>query len=401
MRRTFQSPWTWALLAALLVLGWQSLTVQANFAGNWTGLFRTGAEMRVPPRLAAATWRNLNPTGYDGQFYRYLAHDPFLRRDTADYIDGPVLRARRILVPLAAWALACGDESRVDAAYVAVIALWIFAGVWWTSRLSLFHGRSAAWGLAFLAIPAAPVAMDSMTVDVALAALTVCFVWQFRSGESRWLWWTLAAAALVRDIGMALLVAAVAAAVWQKQFKRAAYYASAVLPVAAWYAYLQFTLPVAQTLGHRAIPKWVWPGHQLGALARFFRAPSYPGLGEPLATLVSQLDRLGLAGIIVAFVLAAFWLKRERPVAVAIALALFAALVPMMNHVGFWTTVYGYSRPMSPLLVLLLAAGLAHPGCGRLALALACSLAVDVRVAAEMFSQLQGVWRRWFHSGIN
>jgi hypothetical protein len=40
------------------VLGWQALTVQANYGGNWTGLFRTGATMPVPEPLAASTLRN-------------------------------------------------------------------------------------------------------------------------------------------------------------------------------------------------------------------------------------------------------------------------------------------------------------------------------------------------------
>ena len=79
------------------VLGWQALTVHANYGGNWTGLFRTGGAMRAPERLAASTFRNRDPQGYDGQFYRYLAHDPFLQQGTAAYFDDALLRSRRIL----------------------------------------------------------------------------------------------------------------------------------------------------------------------------------------------------------------------------------------------------------------------------------------------------------------
>ncbi|MCX6624430.1 MAG: hypothetical protein NTY38_25890, partial [Acidobacteria bacterium] len=111
-----------ALLAALLVLGWQALTVQANYGGNWTGLFRTGGRMRVPPHLTPTTLRSTHPQGYDGQFYRTLAHDPLLLRDTAKYLDSPLLRARRILVPLAVWILALGRAGAVDMVFILVIA---------------------------------------------------------------------------------------------------------------------------------------------------------------------------------------------------------------------------------------------------------------------------------------
>ena len=87
-----------ALLAALLVLAWQATTVHFNYAGNWTGLFCTGASLPVPPELDAGTVRSVHPIGYDGQMYRYIAHDPFFQRDYARYVDDDRLRYRRCLL---------------------------------------------------------------------------------------------------------------------------------------------------------------------------------------------------------------------------------------------------------------------------------------------------------------
>jgi len=49
----------------------------SNYAGNWIALFGTGSAS-PPPRALAGEHIYVFPnnTGYDGQFYRYVAHDP-------------------------------------------------------------------------------------------------------------------------------------------------------------------------------------------------------------------------------------------------------------------------------------------------------------------------------------
>ena len=377
------------MLALALLLSWQSLTVYANFGGNWTGLFRTGRLTPVPPSLQAGTFRTAHPAGYDGQYYRFLAHDPLLRGGSRGYLGE--FHARRILVPLLAWLVGAGQPGAIDAAYIVIVAASVFAGVWWMASLALFHGRNAAWGLLFLAAPAVLVAVDSMTVDVALASLAACFVWQVQTGNRRWLWWTLAGAALVRETGLLLAVAVVSVELWERRPRRAAFHASAALPTLAWYVYFHLALPPAETSRAELVPHWVVPHYRLGILERLYDAPAYPALGVTTGELVRWLDRLSLLGVVVAFALAVVWLWRVKPVETATALGFFAMLVPAMTTKGFWTPVYGYSRPISPMLVLLLAAGLPRPGAAVL-LALACCAAIDLRVSAEMLTQFLGVW---------
>ncbi|HEV8146815.1 MAG TPA: hypothetical protein VGP79_10555 [Bryobacteraceae bacterium] len=94
-------------MVAALVLTWQALTVRYSYGGNWSGLFCTGSRMPFPSELAHENiYVFPNSSGYDGQAYHYVAHDPWFQRGLANYIDAPRLRTRRILVPALAWLVA-------------------------------------------------------------------------------------------------------------------------------------------------------------------------------------------------------------------------------------------------------------------------------------------------------
>lgn len=217
-------------MAILLVLSRQALTVSANNQGHWSGLFRVGRTAPLPPELAGNTIRNSNPNGYDGPFYRSLATDPFLRRNTAAYLDSPLLRSRRILMPMLVWALACGQARFIDPVYVLVAAFLLGMGVYCLTELMIFYGRHPVLGLLFLLIPAVPIAIDSMAIDISLAALTACFAYQVATGRTRWLWWTLAASTLPRETGALLSAAATIAALLDRAPRKAFLWATATLP---------------------------------------------------------------------------------------------------------------------------------------------------------------------------
>ena len=87
-----------AASAAVLVLLWQSLTVHYNYSGNWTALFCTGDTYAMPPALFPGTYIFAATDGYDGMWYRYIAHDPLFRHGLAEFIDVAGIRYRRILV---------------------------------------------------------------------------------------------------------------------------------------------------------------------------------------------------------------------------------------------------------------------------------------------------------------
>jgi hypothetical protein len=390
-------PWLWAAVAVLLVLGWQAATVHVNYADNWTGLFRVGHEKRLPDRLAQSTWRNANPAGYDGQFYRLIAHDPFLRSGTAAYLDAPLLRARRILVPVLAWTVAFGRDNLVDGAYVLVVAAFFFGGVFWLSSLAVAEGRQAVLGLLFLIVPATVVAVDTMTVDVALAALTACFAWQVKTGRERWVWVTLAAACLVRETGLLLVIAAVLAAAFQRNFRRAAFLVTAALPALCWYGYLMTVLPPSAVTAGAIVPRWVVPRPQLGILMRAIDPPRYPNLSPAFRTLAHLFDRVALGATMGAIILGILRLRRTRPVTLQATLAMYLLSILAMTGKGFWNTPYGYSRPLAPLFVLLLVGDGSSVACCGIAATVVCLL-VDLRVLTELRTQALQVLR-WMTGG--
>ncbi len=390
--RSLRSPlWIWAALALLLVLTWQSLTVHANYSDHWSGLFRTGHATPLPPRLAATTFRGSHPAGYDGQYYRLLAHDPFLRLDTAAYLDGPLLRSRRILVPFLAWAFAGGREGLIDGSYVLVVAAFVFLGVYALTKTMMLYGRHPALGLLFVLVPVVPISADSMTVDVALAALTVCFVYQVAAGEERWLWCTLAAASLVRETGVLLPVACVIAALINRDFRKACVWATATFPALAWYGYLYHVLSPA-ALSEGFVPKWFIPQMKAGILLRTADPPRYPLLAANIQSIARSLDFIALVATLLAVVVGVLLFRKMRPPAFGAAFVLYLGLLVAATDKDFWNTPYGYSRPIAPLFILLLvAAGNARkPVLAGVALLLCL---VDLRICAEMQTQLMGVLR--------
>ncbi len=383
-------PFKWAVLGLLIVLMWQAVTVHANYDGDWSGLFRTGSATSVPPRLAGTTHRDASPAGYDGQFYRFLAHDPLLRSDTAKYMDAPALRARRILLPLAAWTVALGRPGLTDGAYVLVIALFIFSGVYWLSRLMVLQGRHASLGLLFLAVPATVISIDRMTVDVAVAALAAGFaLYTFEEREAE-LWFVLAAAGLVRETGLLLGGACALAALFRRDFRRSALRASAALPALLWYGYVHWALRGISSGSVRSIPAWAIPRLELGIVLRALDPPRY-ALPPLLETIARGLDVAALIGMAAAAALAASHLRATRPTALRIALALQILLLLAMTREAFWDTPFGYGRVFGPLFILLLAAAGSRAGTAAVLGATLAIALVDLRLATELKAQVLGV----------
>ena len=379
-----------AAVAVLVVFAWQAATVAANYGGNATGLFRIGYEMKVPPELAQGAYRNAHPSGYDGQFYLWLAHDPFLRSDTEAYLDQPLMRARRILVPLLAWTLALGQRELINGAFILVIAAFIFGGVFWLGRIMELEGRHAALGLLFLIMPATITGLDAMTVDVALAALTACFAWQWRSGNTRWLWITIAAAPLVRETGILLTAACVLAAMYRREARTALVWATAAVPMIGWNVYLHLVLSPAKASVQAAVPSWVWPQLHVGILERALHPSNYPQFSPAIQTLARTLDELAVAGTIAAVVIGVMRLRTMRPTALRVALGLSMLLLLTMTARGFWESPYSYGRPLAPLFMLLMAGdGVSIAAGGWTVIGLMA--AVDLRVLAELRTQVIGV----------
>jgi hypothetical protein len=330
-----------AFLAVLAVFGWNAARVRYAFAGNWTALFHTGTMFAMPHELTASTYR-IPGAGYDGQYYRYAAHDPFLQEGYVRYVDAPQLRFRRILVPLAAWLLAFGRQDWIDNAYFGVEMLFLALGVYWCARLLAARGRSAFWGLLFVAVPAVMASFDRMLVDGPLTALFAGFL--LYCEEERWhrVWVVAMLAALTRDTGLLLVVALVTDRLWHRDWRRAAWFAVSAVPAVAWYAYLAATLPPDEPVTILAIPVW-------GLVRRLLWLRAYP---DPRVQLLLRVtDFLAVLGLAASIIVAACWLRKNRFGPVTVSVALFAVLALVLGAPGHMQDAFGFARPVSPLLL--------------------------------------------------
>ena len=379
------------LAVALACVGclsaWQALTVHYSYGGNWTGLFCTGAAQKPPP--AELRSENIylfpNSPGYDGQFYHYIAHDPFFTRNFSREVEGPRLRYGRILVPGLAFLLALGQDSAVDRAYILLVAGFIFLGAYWLSRMAALHGYSVTFGLLFGLTPAVLVSIDRMTIDVALAACCVGFA-LYAHEQSRFkLYAILVAAALARETGLLLVAAYAIYLLGKRYFRDAIVFSTAAVPTVCWHVFVQFhtayqppgfiSLSLFSAFVHRVLHPRLYP---------------YSGI---VAALASGLDYLALAGIAGALCWACYRAVRRTWTPLTVAIYVFAALAGALSQVDAWTEAIAFGRTLTPLLLLSALDGLTVGSVIPLLAMLALAPRIGLEIGGQILNVVRGIAR--------
>jgi hypothetical protein len=144
-------------------------------------------------------------------------------------------------------------------------------------------------------------------------------------------------------------------------------------------------------------PVWYLPRLPPGMVSAFLSQEAYTNLSAPVGRLIRIMDRACLLAVVTAAVLALLQFRAGKQRETTLVMCAFAAFVPLLGRPGIWIPVYGYSRLMSPLFVLLLTTyGAKLPGPGFVGVLAVC-LVVDLRVSAEMLTQFLGVlrWVGW------
>jgi len=334
------------LAAAALSWTWLALTVQFNYEGRWTALFRTGSRFIAPPAALEGENIYLFPdSGYDGQMYHYIAHDPFIRRGFSSSIDLPRFRYHRILVPLAAWTLALGRDAWVDRAYVIVVLGFVFLGSYWLSRLAMLHGRRPALGLLFLFCPATIISLDRMLLDVSAAALALAIVYYYSGERILPLWISIAAACLGRESGIVTSAALIAHSLWRdRRSFQPAVMASAFAPAALWYLYVN-----GRTQPFTSGPISLIPFRYL--IGRLIQPFDYTL--PPAVEAAAQLgDGLCLAALLLCVYYAVSRLREIRGTALGWAIVAWVLFLACLSFPPVWEESYAYGRIFTPLVLL-------------------------------------------------
>ncbi|HYK89062.1 MAG TPA: hypothetical protein VE398_09840 [Acidobacteriota bacterium] len=334
-----------AVTAVSMVLAWQYATVRINHRGNWIGLFDLGNRWPPPAELSAEyAHGSTNDAGYDGVFYHMVSHDPWLERGYSRYADNASLRWRRILIPGLAHIVSLGRDEWVDACYIGVNLLFIFAGVFWLACYCEANAQHPGWGLAFLAIPSVLVSIDRLTIDTALAALTMGFILYASRGSDGRSLAVLTLCPLARETGLLLT----AGQVWQRLRERKwlglLLAIGTALPSLLWFLFVFRNTPRDDT---------PWLSYPLaGILRRTIHPLQYPITG-PWVALAASLDYLALIGIWIALGFSLRLALKRSSGLLQHCIYCFAFAALWLGKADIWAGAYEFGRTLSPLLILL------------------------------------------------
>ena len=369
--------------AALIAWSWMFLTVRYNYGGQWTALFFIGPEVPQSPPVARERpylWQGTS--GYDGQTFHIMAHDPWMRYGPPEQFEISPFRYVRILVPMLAWLLAFGQDRWIDPAYYFVILTFTFLGSYWVARWAARHGSNPAWGLVFLLSPAAISSADRMLCDVALAALAAAFALYSGDGARSKIFIVLACAALARETGAILALAVAIFSLARRRWKDFFLASAALAPLAGWELYVR-----AHSSHSTRPPPVLGTVPFEGFLWRVAHTFDYP-LPPAQKAIAIALDYVTLAAAAAAFWMAIRPAIRREWTPATSALFGFALAGIFLRGQGEWAEAYSFGRLLTPLFLL---AGLLYlPRIGWVAFA---PMAIaGARVVVWMLRQAAGIF---------
>ncbi len=345
--------WQVGLLIVAAMFAWWTLKVYAAHGGNWTALYCTGSHAILPPALQGERIYTFPDSwGYDGQFYHFIAHDPWLTRGLLPSVDNPPLRWRRILMSALAWTLALGRDDWIDPALYSVTLAFAFLGGYWLARYFIERGRPAWWGLLFLLSPTTLIVFDRIVVDIAVSALCCGFLYYAQTGRRAALWVMLAASVLARETGLVLLAGWCFWLLARRDHKGVVLYAASAVPAGAWWLY------VARHTPYYGMPGWGFALPPTRLIEGLRHPPAYP-LNSFGNSVLLVFDYLAVAGSVLAIVLAVrlAWRRREHLRFVIPAFGLFGFALTGTAAADVFQDVFSHARLLSPLTLLVAAEG--------------------------------------------
>ena len=124
-------------------------------AGDPSYFIRAGQLYLAPDLLPADSFIETD-TGYDGQFFFYMAQDPLLRgkaatrhQVTSEHIDNVAYRYQRILLPVAGWLVSWGNPDVLQWTLPLVNLLAVLAATWLLAVFLRARDRPTWAALAF------------------------------------------------------------------------------------------------------------------------------------------------------------------------------------------------------------------------------------------------------------
>jgi hypothetical protein len=205
-------------LAALLV--WAGL-VFGKFGGNPTGLARIGERFAANPHLPSEQLLVLpNKRGNDGQQFLVLATDPLqLDPATAQAVDNPIYRGKRLLYPLLAWLTGLGQPQLIVWTLGLLNVACIASAAGLVAQWAQLEQRNPRWGLAVLALPGYWITLTLSTADLLATTLLLAAAVAWRLSRQGSLAGALSAALLTRETALLAWAATGLTTLWERRWR--------------------------------------------------------------------------------------------------------------------------------------------------------------------------------------
>jgi hypothetical protein len=280
-----------------------------------------------------------NSVGYDGQFFYYLAHDPFLNDPDLLHLDAPAYRSQRILYPLLAWMFALGFPALIPGALVAVNIAAVSLGTFWTARILAARGRPPGRAIFYAALPGLVLCVFRDLAGPVALAFAIGAFYHYDTGRIKTAALCLAAAFLARENWVLLWPCFLLDAAWiRKSAGRFAWTAASIVPFAAFETLLYFrfdTVAFRAGTGNFAPP--------------FTAAFSYAAkVFRETGNIPLKLFTAVFLAVMFYTVLLAFFEAAARPGVRSFSFAVFA-LFSLFFSEYIWVEPWSFARVILPL----------------------------------------------------
>ncbi len=194
-----------AAAAVFLVVGYSAGTRVAR-SGDPAAMIRAGEQFAAPELLPSDAV--IEPaTGYDGQFFFYLAQDPLLTgraaswdEETSPHVDWPGYRYQRILLPALGWLTSWGNPDVLEWTLPLINVLAVLGTGFLLARFLSLRGRSPWLSLVFMVSLGMLAGVTNDLADPLAAALFVAGVLWWLEGRAAPAVIALAACLLAREL---------------------------------------------------------------------------------------------------------------------------------------------------------------------------------------------------------
>jgi hypothetical protein len=319
----------------------------ASFGFNPTALAFIGDAWRGERFWSTDTYVHRG-FGYDGQFFYYLARDPFLTADDPEqFLDRPAYRYGRILYPALAWAAALG---RPEALPWTLLGLNLLAAVGGTAAAMAVLDRIGARRWYALGYALSPPIVLGLIADlsepISFGLIAAALALHFRRRHA-WAGFSLALATLARESSALVSLGFAVHAAFDRSWRRAAAYLLPLAIPAGWHCLVWLhlgSLPIFQSPANFA-------GPFSGAL---YRAGVLLGLESPLLDTPipdnrwQELVLVAVTVLIIVMALARIFRQRD---ALSIQLGLQAAAAAFTSPL-VWVGLGSYARVLGLLYLL-------------------------------------------------